>query len=63
MIHARFTERLKRRLNEIYVKHTGQEYEAVHTALERDNFLTTEQALEFGLIDKILSDRESLAPA
>jgi ATP-dependent Clp protease, protease subunit len=62
MIHAQFTERLKRRLNEIYVKHTGQDYDKVHTALERDNFLTTEQALEFGLIDKILTERET-APA
>jgi ATP-dependent Clp protease, protease subunit len=62
MIHAQFTERLKRRLNEIYVKHTGQNYDAVHTALERDNFLTTDQALEFGLIDKILTERET-APA
>jgi ATP-dependent Clp protease, protease subunit len=62
MIHAQFTERLKRRLNEIYVKHTGQDYDRVHTALERDNFLTTEQALEFGLIDKILTERET-APA
>jgi ATP-dependent Clp protease, protease subunit len=62
MIHAQFTERLKRRLNEIYVKHTGQDYDKVHTALERDNFLTTDQALEFGLIDKILTERET-APA
>jgi ATP-dependent Clp protease, protease subunit len=62
MIHAQFTERLKRRLNEIYVKHTGQDYDKVHTALERDNFLTIEQALEFGLIDKILTERET-APA
>jgi ATP-dependent Clp protease, protease subunit len=59
MIHAQFTERLKRRLNEIYVKHTGQNYDAVHTALERDNFLTTEQALEFGLIDRILTERDT----
>jgi ATP-dependent Clp protease, protease subunit len=63
MIHAQFTERLKRRLNEIYVKHTGQDYEAVHKALERDNFLTTEQALEFGLIDKVLTERETMPGA
>jgi ATP-dependent Clp protease, protease subunit len=63
MIHAQFTERLKRRLNEIYVKHTGQNYDAVHTALERDNFLTTEQALEFGLIDRILTERDTPAAA
>ncbi|EBX4817183.1 ATP-dependent Clp protease proteolytic subunit, partial [Salmonella enterica subsp. enterica serovar Newport] len=59
MIHAQFTERLKRRLNEIYVKHTGQDYETIHNAMERDNFLTTEQALDLGLIDKVITERES----
>jgi ATP-dependent Clp protease, protease subunit len=63
MIHAQFTERLKRRLNEIYVKHTGQPYEAIHTALERDNFLTTDQALEMGLIDRVLTERETMPGA
>lgn len=58
MIHAQFTERLKRRLNEIYVKHTGQDYETIHNAMERDNFLTTEQALELGLIDKVMTSRD-----
>ena len=50
-------ERLKRRLNEIYVKHTGQDYETVHQALERDNFMTVEQAKDFGLIDSIFHKR------
>jgi ATP-dependent Clp protease protease subunit len=63
MIHAQFTERLKRRLNEIYVKHTGQDYETIHSAMERDNFLTTEQALELGLIDKVLTSREEIEGA
>ena len=58
LIHAQWTEALKRRLNEIYVKHTGQDYEAIHTALERDRFMTTHQALEFGLIDQVISSRE-----
>ncbi len=58
MIHAQFTERLKRRLNEIYVKHTGQDYETIHNAMERDNFLTTEQALGLGLIDKVMTSRD-----
>lgn len=57
LIHAQFTERLKRRLNEIYVKHTGQDYDKVHSALERDNFMTVEQAKEFGLIDNIFEKR------
>lgn len=63
MIHAQFTERLKRRLNEIYVKHTGQDYETIHNAMERDNFLTTEQALELGLIDKVLTSRDEIEAA
>jgi len=60
MIHAQWTEALKRRLNEIYVKHTGQDYESVHSALERDRFMTTEQAMEFGLIDKVITSREAV---
>jgi ATP-dependent Clp protease protease subunit len=60
MIHAQFTERLKRRLNEIYVKHTGNDYDTIHNAMERDNFLTTEQALELGLIDKVITSREAM---
>lgn len=57
LIHAKEVEALKRRLNEIYEKHTGKSYEQVHTALERDNFMTADQAKEFGLIDRVLTDR------
>jgi len=57
MIHARETEALKRRLNEIYVKHTGQDYDTVEAALERDNFMTAEMAKDWGLIDEILDKR------
>ncbi|MEM7744262.1 MAG: ATP-dependent Clp protease proteolytic subunit [Pseudomonadota bacterium] len=57
MIHAQEVATLKRRLNEIYVKHTGQEYETVEAALERDNFMTPEQAKEWGLIDNIVEQR------
>ena len=57
LIHAQFTEKLKRRLNEIYVKHTGKDYETVHNALERDRFLSAEEAKEFGLIDQIYEKR------
>ncbi len=57
MIHARETEALKRRLNEIYVKHTGQDYATVESALERDNFMTAETAKEWGLIDDIVNSR------
>ncbi|MFC0283502.1 ATP-dependent Clp protease proteolytic subunit [Camelimonas abortus] len=57
LIHAREIEALKRRLNEIYVKHTGQSLEAIEAALERDNFMTAEAAKEFGLIDQVFEKR------
>jgi ATP-dependent Clp protease protease subunit len=57
MIHARETEKLKRRLNEIYVKHTGNDLASVEAALERDNFMSAEDAKAWGLIDDILADR------
>ena len=57
LIHAREVESLKRRLNEIYVKHTGRSYEDIEAALERDNFMTSEQARDFGLIDKVIDKR------
>lgn len=57
LIHAREVESLKRRLNEIYVNHTGRSYEDIEAALERDNFMTAEQAKEFGLIDKVIDKR------
>ena len=57
LIHAEHTANLKRRLNDIYVKHTGQNYETIEEALDRDNFLTAEDAKEFGLIDKVYESR------
>ncbi|MCU0912566.1 MAG: ATP-dependent Clp protease proteolytic subunit [Rhodobacteraceae bacterium] len=57
MIHAEETQKLKRRLNEIYVKHTGQPLEKVEAALERDNFMSPEQAKAWGLIDEIVESR------
>lgn len=57
LIHARHTENLKRRLNEIYVKHTGQKYDKIEAALERDNFMTADEAKDFGLIDTIHEKR------
>ena len=57
LIHAKEVESLKRRLNEIYVKHTGNSYEAVEAALERDNFMSAEDAKAWGLIDEILEER------
>jgi ATP-dependent Clp protease protease subunit len=60
MIHARETEKLKRRLNEIYEKHTGQDYDTIESALERDNFMDAETAKEFGLIDKVIESRDAI---
>jgi ATP-dependent Clp protease, protease subunit len=57
LIHAREIESLKRRLNEIYVKHTGKEYAVIEGALERDNFMSAEAAMEFGIIDKVIESR------
>ena len=61
MIHARETQKLKDRLNQIYVKHTGQAIETVEAALERDNFMSAEDAKDFGLIDEIVSSRKTEA--
>jgi ATP-dependent Clp protease, protease subunit len=57
MIHARHVERLKKRLTEIYSKHTGHSAKDVESALERDNFMTAEEALAWGHIDKIMDKR------
>ncbi len=56
-IHAREVLALKRRLNEIYVKHTGQDLDTVEAALERDFFMTAEQAKDWGLIDDTVEQR------
>lgn len=57
MIHAEETRKLKGKLNEIYSKHTGQSVKAVEKALERDNFMSPEEALEWGHIDEIVTSR------
>jgi len=56
-IHANEIMSLKKRLNEIYSKHTGRTVEEVKNALERDKFLTPEEAKKFGLIDKVVEKR------
>jgi ATP-dependent Clp protease, protease subunit len=55
--------RMKKRLNEIYVSHTGRTYDEIETKLDRDTFMTADQAKEFGLIDKVLSTRDELGGA
>src|SRR6478609_8003072 len=57
LIHAREIEALKKRLNEIYAKHTGRDYDTIVQALERDNFMTADAAKEFGLIDEVIQKR------
>tara|TARA_A100001011_G_scaffold286539_1_gene297236 strand:+ start:660 stop:1271 length:612 start_codon:yes stop_codon:yes gene_type:complete len=57
-IHANEVMSLKKRLNEIYSKHTEKGVEEIKSALERDNFMTPENAKEFGLIDKVVDKRE-----
>ncbi len=56
-IQAREILALRARLNGIYVKHTGQPLDRIETALERDNFMTADQAREFGLIDEVYEAR------
>ena len=57
--HAQDIIKMKRRLNEIYVKHTGRDYETIERTLDRDHFMTAQEALEFGLIDKVVESRET----
>ncbi len=62
-IHARETLALRRRLDEIYSQHTGQSIDQVHDDMERDRFFTPEQAVEYGLIDRVIEDRAAVAPS
>mgnify|MGYP001451738973 FL=1 len=61
--HARDIIKMKRRLNEVYVKHTGRTYEEVEATLDRDHFMEAEEAQEWGLIDKILTSRQEIEGA
>jgi ATP-dependent Clp protease protease subunit len=58
--HAEDIIKMKRRLNDIYVKHTGQTLEAVETTLDRDYFMSAEQARDFGLVDDVITTRAAL---
>ncbi len=55
--HAQDIIKMKRRLNEIYVEHTGQPYDVIEKTLDRDHFMSPEEAVDFGLIDKVLDAR------
>ena len=62
MLHAQEILNLKKRLNEIYMKHTGQLLQKIEDALERDYFLTAEMAKDFGLVDKVIDKRLEMPP-
>jgi ATP-dependent Clp protease protease subunit len=57
LIHAEEITKIKKRLNQMYADHTGQSIEKINDAMERDKFMSPEEALEFGLIDKIITSR------
>ena len=58
--HAEDIVKMKRRLNEIYVKHTGQPYEKIDKTLDRDHFMTADEAKAFGIIDNVREKREDI---
>ena len=62
MLHAQEILNLKKRLNEIYMKHTGQPLRKIEDALERDYFMTAEMAKDFGLVDNVIDKRPEMPP-
>ena len=62
-IQAREILKLRQRLNEIYVKHTGQPIEAIERKLERDTYMSAEEARDFGLVDQVVTDRPPVPEA
>ncbi len=58
--HAQDIIKIKRRLNEIYVHHTGRDYDTIEKTLDRDHFMTSQEAMEFGIIDKVIENREAV---
>ena len=56
-IQAKEILRLRERLNNIYVKHTGQEYDTIEQTLDRDHFMSADEAKTFGLVDRVLDKR------
>ena len=62
-IQAREILKLRQRLNEIYVKHTGQPLDVIERKLERDSFMSAEEAKEFGLVDQVVENRPTVPAA
>ncbi len=60
--HAEDILKIKRRLNEIYVRHTGQDYDRIERTLDRDHFMTAQEAKEFGIVDKVIDKRTDDVP-
>lgn len=58
--HAQDIIKLKRRLNEIYVKHSGQDYDTIERTLDRDHFMTADESVEFGIVDKVIASRAEI---
>ena len=58
--HAKDILKMKRRLNEVYVKHCGRTYEEVEQTLDRDHFMSAEEALDWGLVDKVITTRKAI---
>ena len=61
-IHARETLSIRKRLEELYAKHSGQDIAQIHEDMERDRFFSAAEAKEYGLIDHVMDDREKSAP-
>jgi ATP-dependent Clp protease, protease subunit len=60
--HAEDIMKIKKRLNDIYVKHTGRDYDTIERTLDRDHFMSADEAKEFGLIDQVYSKRPEDGP-
>ena len=63
LIHAEETRRVKDRMTRLYAEHCGRSFEAFENAMDRDRFMTAEEALDWGLIDRILTEHETGAAA
>jgi ATP-dependent Clp protease protease subunit len=60
--HAQDIIKMKRRLNEVYVHHTGRDYETIERTLDRDHFMTAQESVQFGLIDRVIAKRDDVDP-
>ena len=60
--HAEDIMKVKKRLNEIYVKHTGRDYDAIERTLDRDHFMSSEEAKDFGIVDQVIAKRPEDKP-